>query len=142
MTFGSDAFVSRRDEIMQSVQRTGTRCSHSWLRRRGQPGSCCRAIPRAFPAPLVDNQPMDDQTFASLTEEERSSILQRRERLMAELRTALKQEEGVEAAAHQRLDELEAPLPATSSSRWSTGSAAVSAGSPKWVDTWTKSRPT
>ncbi|HEY7270020.1 MAG TPA: ATP-binding protein, partial [Dehalococcoidia bacterium] len=107
-TFQSEDFVNRRDEILGAVQRHRDALFSQLASRAQAGGFLLQGNPSGFfLVPLHDNKPMEDQAFAALSEAERTSILQRREQLMEELRTAMKQEEGVEQAATQRLSDLE-----------------------------------
>jgi lon-related putative ATP-dependent protease len=107
-TFQSEDFVTRRDEILGAVQRHRDALFSRLAAQARTNGFLLQGNPAGFfLVPLVNSQPMDDATFAALPEVDRASILQRREQLMNELRDAMKQEEGVEAAALSRLSELE-----------------------------------
>jgi predicted ATP-dependent protease len=107
-TFTSEDFINRRDEILGAVQRHRDTLFSQLASQASQNGFLLQGNPQGFfLVPLVDGKPMDDQAFAGLSDDERAGILQRRERLMAELRMAMKQEEGVEASAMARLAELE-----------------------------------
>jgi lon-related putative ATP-dependent protease len=112
-TFGSEDFVNRRDEILGAVQRHRDALFSQLAAQARQNGFLLQGNPAGFfLVPLSDNRPMDDQTFAALSEEERTQILQKREALMNELRAAMKQEEGVEQQALARLSELEQTIAA------------------------------
>jgi lon-related putative ATP-dependent protease len=107
-TFQSEDFVNRRDEILGAVQRHRDALFSQLAARAQANGFLLQGNPSGFfLVPLQENRPMDDQSFAALPDERRAAILQRREQLMDELRTAMKQEEGVEASAMSRLGELE-----------------------------------
>lgn len=112
-TFQSEDFVNRRDEILGAVQRHRDTLFSQLAAQARASGFLLQGNPAGFfLVPLQNNQPMDDQAFASLSEQERAEILQKREQLMNELRTAMKQEEGVEAAAMARLSDLEKTIAA------------------------------
>lgn len=112
-TFGSEDFVSRRDEILATVQRQRDDLFSQLAGRAREAGFLLQGIPAGFfLIPMLDNKPVDDQTFASLPEARRAEILQKREQLMAELRAALKQQEAAESAAMARLNELQTTIAA------------------------------
>ncbi|HXH21496.1 MAG TPA: ATP-binding protein [Dehalococcoidia bacterium] len=107
-TFTSEDFINRRDEILSAVQRHRDVLFSQLAAQARQNGFLLQGNPAGFfLVPLLDGKPMDDQAFAGLSDDERAALLQKREALMAELRMAMKQEEGVEAAAMARLAELE-----------------------------------
>ncbi len=107
-TFESEDFVSRRDEIINSVQRHREALFAQLADQARQAGFLLQGNPAGFfLVPLVADKPMDDQAFAALTQDQRQDIMQRREELTERLRAALKQEQGFENAARERLSELE-----------------------------------
>ncbi len=107
-TFQSEDFVSRRDEILGAVQRHRDALFSQLAAQARDSGFLLQGNPAGFfLVPLANNQPMDDATFAALPEEQRTGLLERREQIMNQLRDAMKQEEGVEAAAMGRLSDLE-----------------------------------
>ena len=107
-TFSSEDFINRRDEILSAVQHHRDALFSQLASQARQGGFLLQGNPAGFfLVPLLDGQPMDDQAFASLSDDDRASTLQKREGLMAELRMAMKQEEGVESTAMARLAELE-----------------------------------
>ncbi len=107
-TFESDDFVSRRDEILGSVQRHRDVLFAQLAEQAKAAGFLLQGNAQGFfLVPLTNGQPMDDQAFAALTQEDRTAILERREHMMEQLRTVLKQEQGYEQQAMERLTELE-----------------------------------
>ncbi len=107
-TFESDDFVNRRDEIVGSVQHHRETAFARLAERARDAGFLLQGNPAGFfLVPLVGDKPMDDQAFAALGEEQREQIITKRDQLMEELRAALKQEQGMEAQASERLAELE-----------------------------------
>jgi len=113
-TFESDDYVNRRDEIVSSVQRhhevmfsqLATEARSSGFLLQGNPAGF-------FLVPLVGDQPMDDQAVAALSPAARDEILARRDELMERLREAMKAEQGFEAAANERLKELQRTIATT-----------------------------
>jgi lon-related putative ATP-dependent protease len=107
-TFESEDFVSRREGIVTAVQRRREALFAQLAERARAGGFLLQGNPAGFfLVPMADDRPMDDQMFLSLSQEERTAIMQRRDQLMDELRAALKQEQGAEMEAQERLSELE-----------------------------------
>jgi lon-related putative ATP-dependent protease len=107
-TFQSDDFVNRRDEIVASVQRHHEQVFSRLADQARREGFLLQGNPSGFfLVPLAGDRPMDDQAFSALNEEQRAAILERRERLMEQLREAMKQEAGYEAEANKRIAELQ-----------------------------------
>ncbi len=107
-TFESEDFVTRRDEILNSVQRHREALFAQLAEQARGAGFLLQGNPAGFfLVPLRDDKPMDDQAFAELAPDERQRIMERREQLMEQLRGVLKQEQGFETAARERLAELE-----------------------------------
>jgi lon-related putative ATP-dependent protease len=113
-TFQSEDFVSHRDEIVNAVQRQRERLFAELADRAREGGFLLQGNPSGFfLVPLDGPSPMDETEFMALPSEQRDEILQRRDQLMEELRTAMKQGAGAEAAANTRLSELQQTIAAT-----------------------------
>jgi lon-related putative ATP-dependent protease len=107
-TFESDDFVSRGESIVTSVQRRREAVFAQMAEQARRAGFLLQGNPAGFfLIPLAEDRPMDDQTFATLGQEERESIMRSRDEVMEQLRAVLKQEQGAEASAQERLKELE-----------------------------------
>jgi lon-related putative ATP-dependent protease len=113
-TFASDDFVHRRDEIIGSVNRRRSETFAEMANHARQAGFLLQGDPSGFfLVPLAGDQPMDDQTFAAKSSEERSAIMQRRDQLMEELRDAMRQTAGIENDAQKLLTELQQTIAST-----------------------------
>jgi lon-related putative ATP-dependent protease len=107
LAFESEDIQRRRDEIVTSLgrhreavfNRLGAQARENGFQLQGSPQGF-------FLVPLQDGKPMDDVAFASLSQEQQASILERRNQLMEQLRAALKEDQGIEIAANERLAEL------------------------------------
>jgi lon-related putative ATP-dependent protease len=107
-TFSSEDFTNRRDQIVNSVQRQQAERFASLAAHAKESGFLLQGNPSGFfLVPLKDGEPVDDQGFASLSPEERSDLMRRRDELMAELRPVAKQGQGAEVEAQQRLEDLQ-----------------------------------
>ena len=113
-TFESDDYVSRRDEIVASVQRHHEVVFTQLAEQARRNGFLLQGNPGGFfLVPLADGKPLDDQAFSALTPEARQEIMGRRDELMDDLRNVMKQEQGFEAAANERLKELQRTIATT-----------------------------
>jgi lon-related putative ATP-dependent protease len=107
-TFESDDYVKRRDEITHFVAQHHETVFSELAKRAHDQGFLLQGSPQGFfLVPMAGEKPMDDQAFMSLPQEEQKSILDRREQLMGQLRDVMKQEQGFEATAAERLAELQ-----------------------------------
>jgi hypothetical protein len=107
-TFESDDFVKRRDEIVSSVSQHHELVFTQLASQARQEGFLLQGSPQGFfLVPMAGDKPMDDQAFAALSQEEQKAILARREQLMVQLREVMKQEQGFEVSANERLAELQ-----------------------------------
>jgi len=110
-TFQSDDYVARRDEILGSLQRRRDAVFADLMVQAREAGFLLQGAPAGFfLIPLSGDEPMDDQAFASLPQEQRESLLRRRDQVTEELRSVLKPEQGLEASAHERLTELKSTV--------------------------------
>lgn len=113
-TFASDDFVNRRDEIVASVQRHHEMIFSQLADQARQAGFLLQGNPGGFfLVPMAEGQPMADQAFASLDQATREALLKHRDELMEQLRAVMKQEQGFEAAANERLAELQRSIATT-----------------------------
>ena len=109
--FASEDFVNRRDEIIGAVQRQRDGVFSALAEQARQEGFSLQGNQTGFfLVPLAGDQPMDEQAFAALPEEQRQELTKRRDELMEELREATRQEQGVEVEANSRLGELQKML--------------------------------
>ena len=107
-TFASDDYVRRRDEIMTLVQRQRQELFVSLAERARQSGFLLQgSFEGFFLVPLLNGEPMNDETFAALPPEARADLMQRRDALMEELKPLAKQTMGEEAEAAGRLADLQ-----------------------------------
>jgi predicted ATP-dependent protease len=107
-TFESDDFVKRRDEIVGSVSQHHELVFTQLASQARKEGFLLQGSPQGFfLVPMAGDKPMDDQAFAALSQDEQKSILTHREQLMGQLRDIMKQEQGYEVAANERLAELQ-----------------------------------
>ena len=87
LTFQSEDFVKRRDEIVRSVQRRHEAVFSELADKTRAQGFLLQSSPAGFfLVPMAGDQPIDDQTFAALPAEERERLLQTRDQLMEALR--------------------------------------------------------
>ena len=107
-TFGSDDYVRRRDEIAGVVQRQRQELFVSLAERARQAGFLLQGnFEGFFLVPLVEGQPMNDESFASLPPAARNDLLQRRDALMDELKPLAKQGQSEEVEAASRMSDLQ-----------------------------------
>jgi hypothetical protein len=117
-TFESDDYAKRRDEIIRSVQRYRERAFTQMAERARQEGFLLQGNPAGFfLVPIAGgregDQPLDDAAFARLSQAERTALLQRRDQLMEELSAVMKEAQNVEAAATERLLDLQRTIATT-----------------------------
>jgi len=107
-TFESDDYVARRTQIVGSVERQRAALFADLAEHAKQSGFQLQGNPSGFfLVPLAGEQPMDDQAFMALSQEERDALLRRRDELMEHLRPLARQGQSEEAAAGKRLAELQ-----------------------------------
>jgi lon-related putative ATP-dependent protease len=107
-TFSSDDFTARRDQIITSVQRQRQELFAQLTNQAREAGFQLQGNPQGFfLIPLKEGQPMDDQSFSALSQEERAGILKKRDELMAQLRPQTRHGQSEESEAQARLKELE-----------------------------------
>jgi lon-related putative ATP-dependent protease len=108
LTFQSEDFVKRRDEIIRSVQRRHEAVFSELTDKTRAQGFLLQSSPAGFfLVPLAGDQPLDDQGFSALPAEERERLLRTRDQLMEALRVVTQQEQSFEKTAHESLAELE-----------------------------------
>jgi predicted ATP-dependent protease len=113
-TFESEDYVNRRDEILSSVQRHHEQVFSRLAETARENGFLLQGNPAGFfLVPLIHGQPMDDQSFAALSPQAREETLRRRDELMDGLREVMKGEQGFDAAASERLSELQRTIATT-----------------------------
>lgn len=106
--FESEDFISRRDDVIATVQKRREQVFSSLAARARQGGFSLQGNQSGFfLVPLAGEQPMDDQAFAALPPEQRDDLIRRRDQLMDQLREVMRHEAGVEVQAKDRLDELQ-----------------------------------
>jgi lon-related putative ATP-dependent protease len=107
-TFSSDDYVNRRDQIITSVQRQREELFAGLSEQARAAGFLLQGNPQGFfLVPLVNDKPMDDETFSSMPQEQRSALLTRRDELMERLKVLAKQGMTEEMEAGARLAELQ-----------------------------------
>jgi len=107
-TFEAEDYVARRDAIVDTVQREREAVFTRLAQQAREAGFLLQGNPAGFfLVPLSGDRPMADQEFAALSQEARDALLQRREQVMEELRTVMKQAQAIEATATERLAELQ-----------------------------------
>jgi lon-related putative ATP-dependent protease len=110
--FSDEDFVKRRDEIFASVQRHHQEVFLKLSEQARQNGFLLQGQPGGFfLVPLNDEgQPLDDQAFTAMEPPVRDDLMQRRERLMQELRGVMKSQQSIETEANARLADLRRSL--------------------------------
>ncbi len=107
LAFESDDFVKRRDEIAGAVSQHHETVFGQLANQAKQEGFVLQGSPQGFfLVPLAGDKPMDDQAFSALPEDEQKKILAHREELMDKLREVMKQEQGFEVSANERIAEV------------------------------------
>jgi len=107
-SFESEDYLRLRDQIITTVQRQREDLFTTLAEHAREQGFLLQGNPAGFfLVPLAEGKPMDDQTFMSLSQEERNELLRRRDELMEELRAAAKQGQAGETEANARLLELQ-----------------------------------
>jgi lon-related putative ATP-dependent protease len=108
LTFQSEDFVKRRDEIIHSVQRHHEAAFSELADKARSQGFLLQTSPAGFfLVPMAGDRPLDDQAFAALPPEQREALLRTRDQLMEMLRTVSQQEQTFETGAHESLAGLE-----------------------------------
>ena len=107
-TFESDDYVARRAQIVGSVERQRAALFTDLAERSRRAGFQLQGNPSGFfLVPLAGEQPMDDQAFMALSQEQRDDLLRRRDELMEQLRPLARAGQTEEAEAAKRLAELQ-----------------------------------
>jgi len=107
-TFESDDYVARRSQIVGSVERQRASLFADLAERARKAGFQLQGNPSGFfLVPLAEDQPMEDQAFMALSQEQRDELLRHRDELMEQLRPLAKLGQSEEAEAAKRLAELQ-----------------------------------
>jgi lon-related putative ATP-dependent protease len=107
--FESDEYSSRRDELMQQIQSKREEISKSINEKAMEAGFSIQASPMGVVLLPVkkDGQPMRDDEYKSLSDDQRKVIEEKRSELQEELKTGGKKIRGLQREAREKAKELD-----------------------------------
>ncbi len=107
-TFHAEDYTARRDAIVDAVQREREAVFTRLAQHAREASFLLQGNPSGFfLVPLAGDQPLSDQDFGALPQEERDALLNRREQVMDELRAVMKQQQSAETTANEAMAELQ-----------------------------------
>jgi hypothetical protein len=106
--FEDEAYIARRDEIAKTVNDQREALLARLNERATQEGFLLRVTPVGVAIiPAAHGRPLSDHEFEALPEAARADLLQRHDKLQAELESTLKGGRALERAAQEQLQELD-----------------------------------
>jgi len=106
--FESEAYTARRDEIGKTLNDQREALLARLHERAAQDGFLIHVTPMGVAIiPAAHGHPLSDHDFEALPEAARADLLQRRDKLQAELEATLKDGRALERAAQEQLQELD-----------------------------------
>ena len=100
--FESEEYAKRRDETLQSLQKTRTDLIARINQRAQEAGFVIQMSPIGLlTIPVINGQPVPEEQFITLPEEVRTEVQQRRDALNTELRSMLRQVQDIERQGNE-----------------------------------------
>ncbi|WP_332448502.1 Lon protease family protein, partial [Methanoculleus sp.] len=105
--FESEEYAKRRDETLQSLQKTRTDLIARINHRAQEAGFIIQMSPIGLlTIPVINGQPVPEEQFITLPEEVRTEVQRRRDALNAELRSMLRQVQDIERQGNEAVTTL------------------------------------
>ncbi|MFA7199650.1 MAG: ATP-binding protein, partial [Methanoculleus sp.] len=105
--FESEEYAKRRDETLQSLQKTRTDLIARINQRAQEAGFVIQMSPIGLlTIPVINGQPVPEEQFITLPEEVRTEVQQRRDALSVELRSMLRQVQDIERQGNEAVTNL------------------------------------
>ena len=105
--FESEEYAKRRDETLQSLQKTRTDLIARINQRAQEAGFVIQMSPIGLlTIPVINGQPVPEEQFITLPEEVRTEVQQRRDALNTELRSMLRQVQDIERQGNEAVTNL------------------------------------
>ena len=106
--FESEEYAARREQTVKTYQKQRDELFEQINERARQEGFLIKASPVGLlTIPVKDGQPLGDEEFQALSQEERDGFLQRRDQLQEELKNAVRQARGLEKLITKEVQELD-----------------------------------
>ena len=105
--FESEEYAKRRDETLQSLQKTRTDLIARINQRAQEAGFVIQMSPIGLlTIPVINGQPVPEEQFITLPEEVRTEVQRRRDALNTELRSMLRQVQDIERQGNEAVTNL------------------------------------
>jgi len=106
-TFGSEDYAAKREATIRTIEEERRKSIDELNKRALEQGFVLQTTPVGlFVIPVVKGKPLSDQEFMALSPKIKDEIQKRREKLDAELRSAMRQLRDLEGKANEELKKL------------------------------------
>ncbi len=106
--FESEESAAKREEIIRETERKKLEIFGKVERMAQEQGFLIKHAPgRVTTIPMKKDEPMSDKDFQSLSDQEKNDILKKQEKLLDEIKTALRQDRDLDREASSKIKDLE-----------------------------------
>ncbi len=106
--FESEEYAAKREETIQTFRKQREELFAQMNRRAQEEGFSLQMTPMGLLIiPVREGKPLSDQEFMALSPQAQEEVMGKREKLQAELKTAMRQVKAVEKSANEQLQKLD-----------------------------------
>ena len=107
-TFESEDYNKRKEQLLKSIQEQKAKLWNKMQARAQEEGFALQSTPTGlFIIPALDGKPLTEEEFATLSEEAKADILEKRKRLETELQGLIRQGRVLERKAQEEVRKLD-----------------------------------